>query len=148
MEKLSKTDIAERQIDTAINLLFEKKDLCSVVTLAGAAEEILGNLLKHRGKIHAVEKMISDVKMLMQELFSDLEIPSEKEMVGMLNYARNQLKHLDQPGKLQLELDLFLAALGMLNRAVDNYEEVMGTLTTNMKRFRTIREATKNKYHD
>jgi hypothetical protein len=42
-------DIAVRQIDTAIELLLDGKDSFSVLTLAGAGEEILGRLLERAG---------------------------------------------------------------------------------------------------
>lgn len=46
--KLSKCQIAERQIYRAFLVLEEQDDPVSAFTLAGAAEEILGNFLRDR----------------------------------------------------------------------------------------------------
>ena len=45
--KFHKADLAERQLDTAIDLFIEDEDedFVSAFTLAGAAEEVLGNLI-------------------------------------------------------------------------------------------------------
>lgn len=46
---LSKLDIATAQLDTAMGLYLEGRDLISAITLAGAAEEILGKLAEKAG---------------------------------------------------------------------------------------------------
>lgn len=45
-ESYDSLSIAKAQLDTAIRLYFEAEDLFSVITLAGAAEEILGKHLE------------------------------------------------------------------------------------------------------
>ena len=44
-ETLSNLDVAERQLERAIALFLDEEDYVSALTLAGAAEEILGKLL-------------------------------------------------------------------------------------------------------
>ena len=46
MQNLSKLDIALAQVERAIFLALDESDFISAVTLAGAAEEILGSLLR------------------------------------------------------------------------------------------------------
>lgn len=43
--RLHKIEIARRQIEVAAELFFAERDFLAVVTLAGAAEEILGSLI-------------------------------------------------------------------------------------------------------
>ena len=45
--KLSKEDVARRQLDQAIKLMFEGGDVVSVHTLASAASQVFADLLKH-----------------------------------------------------------------------------------------------------
>ena len=54
IESHSKTDIALRQLETALRLFDEGQDYYSVVTLAGAADEILGRLLESQGGVSAL----------------------------------------------------------------------------------------------
>ena len=53
--EITKLDAARRQLETAIWLLFEKKDSVSVHTLAFAAFGILKNVSEHRGKTRVLE---------------------------------------------------------------------------------------------
>lgn len=46
---LHKAEIARRQIEVAAELFFSGGDFLAVVTLSGAAEEILGKLIKRNG---------------------------------------------------------------------------------------------------
>jgi hypothetical protein len=62
---LSKSEIAKRQIETACGIFLSGGDFLAVVTLAGAAEEILGNLLKRAGKANSMD----DILALDQRLF-------------------------------------------------------------------------------
>ncbi len=43
-------DLALQQLETALRLYFEGKDFAAVVTLAGAADEIFGQLLRATGR--------------------------------------------------------------------------------------------------
>jgi hypothetical protein len=139
-EKITKLEIARRQIDTAIELLFSKKDLCSIVTLAAAGEEILGRLLRRRGKQPALDRMISDTYAIVREILPGYkgELPNEKYLVEKANYARNHLKHLDRPDLFELELELFNSAFSMLVRSVENYEKVNGQISEQMERFNIL----------
>ncbi len=41
--RLHKIEVAARQLDTAIALFFADGEPCSIITLAAASEEVLGN---------------------------------------------------------------------------------------------------------
>ena len=41
--KMHKIEVAQRQLDTAIDLFFSEGDPCAVIALAEASEEVLGN---------------------------------------------------------------------------------------------------------
>lgn len=81
--------IAEIQLLKAINL-FEEEDYICAITLAGAAEEILGKLVKYiKGKeVHNVIDLYTIET-------SKLGI-SKKETIDTLNSARNILKHFKE----------------------------------------------------
>jgi hypothetical protein len=53
--RLHKREIAQKQLETALCLDSEGRDPLSVITLAGAAEEILGKLLACDGRPNALQ---------------------------------------------------------------------------------------------
>lgn len=58
LRKLSKRQISEKHIHRAILVLEEQDDPLSAITLAGAAEEILGNMLRDKGMMGALEAKV------------------------------------------------------------------------------------------
>jgi hypothetical protein len=50
--RLTKLDVVQRQLRTAIRMFFEDADTVSAYTLAAAAEGVLTGLLKKQGKVH------------------------------------------------------------------------------------------------
>jgi hypothetical protein len=93
IQSFTKLDIALKQIDTALELYFENKDLFSVITLAGAGEEILGKLLKAQKKENSSEQR---TKSLM-EIYAALSQKhiEDKAARDILNKAKNSIKHMD-----------------------------------------------------
>ena len=58
-ETLSNLEIAKRQLERAISLFFDEQDFVSSLTLAGAAEKILGKILKlEMHELHALDELI------------------------------------------------------------------------------------------
>ena len=55
MQTYSKQSIALAQLETALRLFSVGEDLISVITLAGAAEEILGKLVKSQGRDNSLD---------------------------------------------------------------------------------------------
>jgi hypothetical protein len=120
IQKYAKDQIALNLIETALTLFFEQGDLFSVITLAGAAEEILGQLLQAK----------SDQPGLLRLL---------RPILGVLRPAGRE-----EPGKKRgvshetdayLHMDLYQGALFLLGRAVDDYHCLSGALSPNMLRF-------------
>ena len=89
----AKRQIALRQIETALRLLEAQDDLISVVTLAGAAEEILGKLVKREGKTSALDSLSSAAHGMYEYLFGGEPLPP-KHFIDRANLARNAFKHL------------------------------------------------------
>jgi hypothetical protein len=123
---LTKMEIAKRQIDTASNLFLSGGDFLAVITLAGAAEEILGSLIKRSGE----KAMIDHLVALDKRLFGGREwsvINSE------INGVRNSLKHAKCPKEDTVEI-----ALGndeaMLSRALANWATLKQPLTGPMEK--------------
>ena len=128
-----KVEIAQRQLDTAIRLFLEGKDLFSVVTLAGAAEEILGKALEHRGLTSALRN-ISEIGARVSAAF-DNRPATAQEIRNRANYARNHLKHHDDPNAAAVAVDIRQEAIDMLSRAFDNATMLDGPWSDEMYQY-------------
>lgn len=89
--KIHKIEIAQRQIDTAIELFLNDKDFVSALTLAGAGEEITGKLLERKGERNMVQKLHSWYQ---DTTGTKIEFG---EFCRRTNLARNTLKHANDP---------------------------------------------------
>lgn len=124
--QISKIDIAKRQLETAIDLYFSDGDYLAVITLAGAAEEILGKLLQRRGD----RAMIDDLVELDRELTGGRPF---EEIRKEANGARNSLKHANDPNEDQVNIEPG-EATAMLARAIVNYAWLAKSATPSMLR--------------
>lgn len=126
---VSKVEMAKIQLDTAIVAYFDNR-LIACITLAGAAEEIFGAMLKRGCIQNAVEKIASLPPLL--AIFDNRE-----DRIDFLNNARNNLKHASD----KLEDDFTIAELDaffMIARALANSELLGIQDTLAMKAFRSI----------
>jgi hypothetical protein len=80
-ERLTKLDVVQRQLRTAIRMFFEDGDSVSAYTLAAAVEGVLGGLLKKQGKVHPFRE--SDI----------IKEGMEREFNSILNRSQNFFKH-------------------------------------------------------
>jgi len=126
--RLSKREIAERQIELALELFFDNKDSLGVITLAGAGEEILGKLLKRDGKKAMVDHICSLDKKLTGN-GRDVKVVNQE-----INGIRNALKHANDPNEDEIEIDSGHAE-AMLARAVVNYTLFFEEATPLMLKF-------------
>lgn len=141
--KLTKIEIAERQLFKAIELYLADQDLVSVITLAGAAEEILGQLVRRRGGKSALDEKVTVLCGLFEAVFKTPA--NRKEFVDLRNEARNELKHIGKSD--HIELDLEQEAVKLLARAIDNYKKLgQGQTTSKTKIFYNFRKERSRRY--
>ena len=132
--------IALAQLETALRLFNEGQDYFSVVTLAGAADEILGKLLSALGRDTSLESLTKASMAIHKHLFG--EAGDKKGFANRANRARNALKHLNSGGSPTITLDIRQEAVDMLNRAIDNYWDLKSSLTPAMTAFSRAERAT------
>lgn len=124
-------EIAERQLLAAIRIWHEG-DYVSAITLAGAAEEILGKRLRKKGKEPSFDNIKSAIMALSQTL-GDENQKTEKIVADLLNQTKNELKHYS--GDDHLEFDLFEDSIELLERAITNYQMLTGVIHNEMISF-------------
>lgn len=126
-------DLAFKQLETSLRLYFEGVDFASVVTLAGAADEIFGKLLSATGKESSIESLKKAVAAIHQRLYG--EPGNLSEIAKRANRAKNRLKHWDTGQSQIVKLDLEQEAKDMMFWAIDNYWLLKETLSPAMERF-------------
>lgn len=119
MIKLHKIEIARRQIEVATELFFEGGDFLAVITLAGAAEKILGSIIRRNKKQKAMFDILVEVDKKEFGGRSHLIVNNE------LNGTRNALKHANHESEDEIEIEEG-EAIAMLSRAVANYATLNG----------------------
>ena len=136
-ETLTNFDIAERQLDRSIQLFLDEKDYISSLTLAGAAEEILGKLLNKKGETHTLSELIEACLELngITENSSASEVKkAEKGIANTANYYKNRVKHFNDAESLTFSVDCFAAEI--IDRAMENYWKYTQKETLQMERFK------------
>ena len=119
-EKLTKLEVAEVQLFHAVELYLAGSHLVSVITLAGAAEEILGELVKRKSNVNALDEKIEKLLKMHDLIFK--ESANRKEFVKLRNKARNGFKHIGNSETMELNLED--EAVKLLNRAIRNYKKL------------------------
>jgi len=119
-KKLTKLEIAEAQLFHSVELYLANDHLVSSITLAGAAEEILGMLVKRKGDANALEEKIETLCKMFEFVFKEPADP--KKFVELRNKARNELKHIGNSEIIELNLED--EAVKLLNRAIKNYKKL------------------------
>lgn len=123
--EMTKLDAAVHQLTVAIKLFFEG-DYLSALTLAGAAEEILGKLSKRAGKPVAIDEI---TKYHADDI--DAAIPEDQRktvLLSVLNRSRNQAKHANDPDETHVVLD-HTEPLQMIMRALPMAQNLTGSMS-------------------
>jgi hypothetical protein len=112
--------------------LWHSGDFISTITLAGAAEEILGKRLRKLGREPSFDNLKEAIVALSRK-FGDCD-PKTDQLVGdLLNQTRNEMKHY--AGEEELEFDLREDSIELLERAITNFQMLSGVIHDEMISF-------------
>jgi len=111
--------LAHSQLEAAIGLYVTNRDRLSAITLAGAADVLLSQLVLRAGKPNFTDRL------------AEKDVTSEgavaREVVGQqVNNTLfiNQLKHFDDDAEEVIELDVDECALAAISKALANYVDL------------------------
>lgn len=135
-QRYTKLDLARIQLERAVVLFIEGKDYVSSITLAGAAEEILGKLIKLADPkaLHAMDEVVEDTNKV-EELLGG-EPTKRNGVISLANYYRDHLKHIRDGDDLYFDARDEAAAL--IDRAVSNYWRLTGEETEKISKFNEL----------
>jgi len=122
-QRLTKRRIALIQMEQSLALL-EAGDAVSALTLAGAAEEILGRVVARKGGQPRVEGLAAFDASFYK--YVGKPIPPLKNLISRQNKTRNELKHQDDGRNVFVEADFIFDAEEMLLRCMFNHYDAYG----------------------
>ena len=122
-ETHNKIDLAIEQLETAVSLFLEGKGYASALTLAGAAEEILGMALKIKGIENSLQESYRIYRNPDLAWINQPKTWAEFTTKGK-NKVKNAVKHVSDKQDLTFQADIQDEALWMLVRATDNYNRL------------------------
>lgn len=130
----NKVNLAIEQLEVALSLFLEGKSYVSALTLAGAAEEILGMAVQ----IEGIENSLQESYRIY--CASDLSWINPTKTWGEFttkgkNKVRNAVKHVSDASDLTFQADIKDEALWLLVRAIDNYNRLGFSSTELMHEF-------------
>ncbi len=119
--KITKLELAQRQLEIAIELFISRRDRISAITLAGAADGILHGLVLKEGK-----QPFSDYARGVEEALSN-QTPSKAKYAKHINDKLNinDLKHMDKDDEVEVSLDPDISALGAILKAIANHHKLV-----------------------
>jgi hypothetical protein len=123
--QVSKIDIALIQLRTAVQL-YNKKNYISAITLAGASEEILGQIANIRSGTNA----LLDDKIWIDQIadYFKKPRPAFSRVAKSRNKIKNELKHNDTGQDIKVDFDFKFEAEEFILGAIRNHELVTGIL--------------------
>ena len=116
---MTQIDAAKIQLECAMRLFTEENDYVSALTLAGAAEGILGGLRKKRHEERIAHEKQDDLlpnafeeRRSLYAFLSDGDTPDERKKIGQfIRSTRNALNHpaADLDGELRTEAEEWIS---------------------------------------
>lgn len=130
-QQLSAVEIAESQLLGALRM-WSHDEYISCITLAGAAEEILGKRMRKLGLEPSFDNIKNSIVALAGH-FGGEDPLTDKTVAELMNLTRNELKHYADDEALTF--DLKADAEEMLARAISNYTSLTGHFPEEILKF-------------
>jgi len=110
---------AKEQLRNAMRL-HREEEFISAITLAGAADELLGKALDFGKQNNQKNSLTQSIDFIHGNLSKRNESPGRAKIKDILNYPRNSLKHLKASGKTHLNFNKKEESSTLIERAVEN----------------------------
>lgn len=99
---LTPQQIALAHLEKALRLYM--RDLICIVTLAGAAEEVLGKLARTRGEVPSLERRVAHKMAMFSAIFPRVPTPPKKDFIRLSNQGRDAMKHLTTTEAITIDI--------------------------------------------
>jgi hypothetical protein len=129
LPNFTKQEVAEHQLDRAICLLLDENDPICAITLAGAAEEILGKIIELDGGTHSLKEFINECIEIGKRSGEKWQ---PKEFAEKANFFRNELKHYVKGEGITVSPE---CAYEIIDRASENLFKITGDYSRHVQRY-------------
>jgi len=123
---ISKLIVATEYLNRSIELYFRGDSDFSALHLAGAAQELLGKFVELSGGQSAHSQLVDGAVRISNALNPAGAPSTAKGIRGVINFAKNRAKHMDDAGDDVIEFDARRAAGEMLDIAVEEFYQLFG----------------------
>jgi hypothetical protein len=119
VQSYQRLDLAANQLETAIGLFISGRDRFSVITLAGAADGILSQLVIDKGEANFIEFSLQK---------DDDKTLTRSTLGAQVNdiLRINELKHMDEEDDGYVVMDIEQCALATILKAIANFVILRG----------------------
>lgn len=128
IQKYRKIDIAMEHLNLALKEYVEEKNMFSVIHLAGAAEEMLGEIVRINKGENALDKIYGWFRSWYR--IAGKDSPSNSQINNYILKTKNSVKHINDQDDLFLEIDLNREAQEIIRRAIENFNQLPELSTT------------------
>ncbi len=128
LKTYSKQDIAIEYLNLALVEYAKGTNMFATLNLAGAAEEILGKIVRLNGAKSAHDRIVAMFGSWYQ--VAKKPMPKQADINSFILKAKNGAKHLDDEHDLNIELDLEKEVKETIHKAIENYNQIPGLPVT------------------
>jgi hypothetical protein len=114
----NRIDLAHEQLEMALDAFLQRHRFASAITLASAAERVLGQALRHGGKPAVLDWKFEATDFVHTDLHG--KGPDKATFAAAENRVSNALRHFHKAEAPDFEADLEEAACWTLVRACEN----------------------------
>ena len=132
-DQQNRVELAIEQLHIAIDLFLTGRSFVSALTLAGAADEVLGRKAERFGTKKTISVQYEVITKLLEKL--QREAPTFKEFAKERNETRNAVKHMAPDAEEFFIANLASEAVAKIGSACNNYENCGLPLTDKMREF-------------
>lgn len=120
LRQYTRFQLAHSQLEAAIGLYVANRDRLSAITLAGAADVLLSQLVLRSGKPNFTDRL-AEKEITPEGTAATREVVGQK--VNDMLFI-NQLKHFDDDAQEIIEIDVDECALAAILKALANYVDL------------------------
>lgn len=117
-----KEDIAMQYFNMALTEYVKNMNMFAVIHLAGAAEEMLGEIVKINNKENALKRHQSSLRRWWKIIGKST--PGNSELNNHILNTKNSIKHINGNDDLEIEVDLYKEAKEIIGRTIENFNQI------------------------
>ena len=122
----NKQEIAIQHLNLALSEYTKSNNLYSVIHLAGAAEEMLGTIVKIHKKQKALERAVDWMQSWRKIIGKENK---RKDDAKHILKVKNGVKHLDGKKDMELTADIGYECKEIIRRALENFNQLQIQIT-------------------